>query len=58
MDLIAPSSAQNIVRLMFVHGQMALVQETVLLAITVISVVKHVPTTVISKNVTNRVDNV
>ena len=38
MDLIAPSCAQNIVRLMFVHRQMALVQKTVLMAITVISV--------------------
>ena len=56
MDLIAPSSAQNIVRLMFVHRQMVLVLETVLLAITVISV-RLVPPTVISKNVTNRVDN-
>ena len=55
MDLTAHSFAQNIVQIASAYRQMAPALANVLLATMVISVTRHVPATVINKDVTNRV---
>ena len=57
MELIVPT-VQVIVSLAVAHSQMVPALETVLLVIMVTSVIRHVPTTVTSKDVINRVGHV
>ena len=58
MDLIAPSIAQNTVHLVTVQKQLEPVLKGVLMVTTETSVIKHVPATVTSNDVTNRVESV
>ena len=58
MDLIAPTFAPNTVHLVSAQKQMAPVLKNALMVTMATSVMKHVPTAVIGKDVTNRVESV